>query len=263
MCHLSHDVSFICVAYVYASFKCATWLIHMCDMTHSYVRYDTFHIHVSDSRSRQECYIYQWATSHVWRSHIAYVCDVTHPYLRDDPIMWETHHHDRNVTCINESRHTCEGVMSHLCATWLIHMCDMTQLRERLTLTIGTFTYINESHVWMSHVTRMSASCHTYERAMSHTWETHAHHRNVTYINESRHTYEWVTSRVWMSHVTHTNETCHTHECIMSHVWMRHVTHVRDPSLTNLTEIWGISHRDPRHICINDIKYRWDTWHII
>jgi len=41
------------------------------------------------------------------------------------------------------------------------------------------------SHIWMSHVTRMNKSCHTYEWGMSPKWIRH-----VTHMNESCHTYQ-------------------------------------------------------------------------
>jgi len=47
---------------------------------------------------------------------------------------------------------------------------------------------------------------------MSHLWLSH-----VTLVNESCHTYEWVMSHLWMSHVTLVNESCHTYEWVMSH----------------------------------------------
>jgi len=58
---------------------------------------------------------------------------------------------------------------------------------------------------------------------MSHIWMSH-----VTHMNESCHTYEWVMSHIWMSLVTHMNESCHTYEWVMSHIWMSTVsaTHV-------------------------------------
>ena len=73
------------------------------------------------------------------------------------------------------------------------------------------------SHIWMSHVTHMNESCHTYEWVMSHIWMRH-----VTNMNESCHTYECVMSHIWMSHVTHMNESCQTYEWVMSHIWMTH-----------------------------------------
>ena len=79
---------------------CVTWLIHMCDMTHSYVWHDSFIcvtwlIHV--------CYMTHLVRETVvtrvtWLNHL---CDMTHSY------EW----HD-----------------SFICVTWLIHMCDMTHL---------------------------------------------------------------------------------------------------------------------------------------
>ena len=40
---------------------------------------------------------------------------------------------------------------------------------------------------------------------MSHIWMSH-----VTHMNESCHTYEWVMSHIWMSHVAHITKSCHT-----------------------------------------------------
>ena len=76
------------------------------------------------------------------------------------------------------------------------------------------------SQLWMSHVTHMNESCHTYQWVMSQLWMSH-----VTHTNESCHTYRWVMSQLWMSHVTHTNESCHTYRWVMSQIWMSHVTH--------------------------------------
>jgi len=68
------------------------------------------------------------------------------------------------------------------------------------------------SQTWMSHVTHMNESCHTYEWVMSHIWMSH-----VTQVVDSCHTYELVISHIWMSHVTHMNESCHTYAWVMSH----------------------------------------------
>jgi len=77
--------------------------------------------------------------------------------------------------------------------TWLIHMCDMTHScvwKHWFYHSIIFVTWLIHtcvfSHVWMSHVTHMNESCHTYEWVMSHTWMSH-----VTHMNESYHTCEW------------------------------------------------------------------------
>jgi len=95
------------------------------------------------------------------------------------------------------------------------HTLDWTMFRTKVT-----------PHIWLSHITHMNESHHTYEWVTSHIWINHG-----THMNESRHTYEWamsriewVTSHIWMSHVTHINASRHTYEWVMSHIWMSYVT---------------------------------------
>jgi len=66
------------------------WLIHMCDMTHSYV----------------------WHDSSICVTWLIHMCDMTHPY------MW--HESFIRVTCSYVWRDSCANV------TWIIHVCDMT-----------------------------------------------------------------------------------------------------------------------------------------
>jgi len=80
-----------------STIKCVTWLIHMCDMTHSYVWPDSFHI-----------------------------CDMTHSYI------WMSRH--RQICCVTHLWHFMQAICQHskvwhdsfICVTWLIHMYDMT-----------------------------------------------------------------------------------------------------------------------------------------
>ena len=89
--------------------------------------------------------------------------------------------------------------------TWCF-LCENFVGRSSLSNFADTKEFA-ASHIWMSHVTHMNVSCHTYEWVMAHIWMSH-----VTHMNESCHTYEWVMSHIWMSHVTHMNESCHTYE---------------------------------------------------
>jgi len=69
------------------------WLIHMCDMTHSYVRHDLF-----------MCVTSPCLLSVTWLLYICrliHMCDMTHSYVWHDPFT---------------------------CVTGHIHMCDMTPL---------------------------------------------------------------------------------------------------------------------------------------
>jgi len=87
----------------------------------------------------------------------------------------------------------------------------------------GRFDMSESSHVWMSHVTHMNASCHIHEWDMLYIWMSHVTFSRTlllrvpfyilsaagrSEISESSH--------IWMSHVTQMNESCHT--------WMSHVT---------------------------------------
>jgi len=207
------------------TFICATWRIHMCDMTHSYLRHDTF-------------------ICATWRIHM---CDMTHSYLRHDAFICATWH-----------VHMCDMTHSYvrhdafICATWRIHMCDMTHsyvtwrihtgatlltrsgilpkkinpkkiqqylwrefvfffncgIREQSYHTCKNSKRV-ASHIWMRRVTRMNASSHEHKWVMSHIQHTP---RDQHQISKAR------AAHYLVSHVTHMNESCHTYECVVSHV---------------------------------------------
>jgi len=124
VCHDSftcvcHD-SFTCVCH--DSFTCATWLIHMCDMTH-------WLNHMLDMTHSYMCEMTDLTCdltdSHVWNCMCA-MNESCHTY---GCIMLRIRM--SHVTYMNASYHTYDGVMS-LCfisavwETWLIHMCNTT-----------------------------------------------------------------------------------------------------------------------------------------
>jgi len=105
------------------TFICVTWLIYMCDVTHSYVLHIPYgcwmwhrvrHITLMNEAYR----IHEWVMSHIWMSH---------------------------VTHMNKSYHTYEWVMSHI---WMSHVTHMNK-------SYHTYEWVM-SHVWMRHVTHMS-----------------------------------------------------------------------------------------------------------
>ena len=78
-------------------FMCVTWLIHMCDKTHSYVWHDSFIcvtwlIHMCDTT-----YSYVWRDSFICMTWLIHMCDTTYSYVWRD---------------------------SFIRVTWLIHVCD-------------------------------------------------------------------------------------------------------------------------------------------
>jgi len=112
-------------------------------------------------------------------------------------------------------------------------MLEMDRIRKSLSRT------------WMSLVTDMNESWHTYKGGLSHRWMRQSRTRisHVPLMSESCHTcdtdaplefyrschtYEWVMSHIWMSHVTPQVQMS------QSRTWMNHVTlmsescHTRD-----------------------------------
>jgi len=86
----------------------------------------------------------------------------------------------------------------HMYDSWLIHMCP--------------YLWRTWWILWMSHVTFMNESCHTYhthEWVMAHTWVSHG-----THMSESWHTHEWVMAHTWVSHGTHMSGSWHTREWV-------------------------------------------------
>jgi len=116
MCDIMH---FISVTWLLAlpgewhdSFFCVTWLIRMCDMTHSYVWHDSF----------------------ICVTWLIHMCEMIHSYVRHDSFICVTWLiHMRDVTrCVTWLIHMCDVSHSYVwhdsfvCVTWLIHTCDMT-----------------------------------------------------------------------------------------------------------------------------------------
>jgi len=150
------------------SFIYVTWLIHICDMTHSYMWHDS-------------CCIWLSLTHRTWMHpgvvnescHI-HMCDMTHSYDMND--LWRSH-----VTYMNESCHIYEWVMSHIQSPtyiWMhlgafnaphsqhtsgawgalhapscIHICDMTHSY----MWHDSFIYAT----WLIHICDMTHSQHT------------------------------------------------------------------------------------------------------
>jgi len=107
--------------------------------------------------------------------------------------------------------------------------------------------------IWMSHVTQISESCHTYEWVMSHKSVSHVVHisrqstSNVTHWpidSLASHVYYCATCLIHIkaehkyndtqaflkpvSHVTHMNESYPTYESVTSHIWMSVVAHMNE-----------------------------------
>jgi len=100
--------------------------------------------------------------------------------------------------------HVYVGHDSFMCGTWLMDMHDTRLIHTRVhAADRGLICMRDMTDSYLGHD---SFTCVTF-KFMS----------PVTHMNESCHTYEWVLSHTGMSPVTHTNESCHTHEWFMPH----------------------------------------------
>jgi len=166
------------------SFRCVTWLIQMCDMTHLYVWRDS-----SIAQVEVSSHTCEWVMSHIWMSHVTHMNESCHTSEWVMSHIWMSH-----VTHLNESCHTYEWVMSHIWMSRVIHLNESCHRCEWVMSHLRMITF----HVWTHHVTRVNESWHKYEWVMAQIWMSHG-------------TCEGVTSRTCMSHVTHMNESCNTH----------------------------------------------------
>ena len=161
----------------------------------------------------------------MWMSHVTPVNESCHTY---EWVM--VHISMSHGTHVNESWHTCEGVMTKmymsqrqkyfLCATWLIHMCDMTHIHKshKTQSHVCNVTNTNEQfHTCMLGPRQMDEShCkHTCESLQAHMWVTASTHVTrvtpSTHVKELWHICKLVMAHMRMNHGTHVNESCHTY----------------------------------------------------
>jgi len=168
----------ICICVIHTSiFASAAWLIRMRNMTHSYVRHDSF----------------------VCETWLIRMWDMTHSCLL----------HHRCVAGLSSCAlcvHITHSHVQHgafICAVWLICMWDMTDsylLHHRCVAGLSSCARcvdMTHSHVPHSYVRHDSFVCETWHIHTCHIWPQVARHG--THINESCHTNEWVMSHIWMS----------------------------------------------------------------
>jgi len=177
-----------------------TWLIHMCDMTHSYVCHDSFicktwHIHMWHGLftcDMTHSYVI-WHT-HMW--HDSFIRDMTHSYVWHDSLclpvatgrwlIWHIHMCDMT--------HSYVWHDTFMCVPWLIHMCDMTHSYVQWYIHMCDMTH---SYVW--HM--ISTSC-DWEFGGSLTMGLNPCCHTAAF-EAAKQVCVWVMSHVWMSHVTH------------------------------------------------------------
>jgi len=124
-------------------------LIHMCAMTHSYMRHDSFTcvtwlIHPNDHPLDLS---FLAIIAHMWRGLGTHMIELCHAYGCVMPHKWMRH-----VTRTNGSCRTRE---------YVIKRCSV----ETVTNIMGRVM----SHIWMRHVTHMNTSCHIHAKRLCNT----------------------------------------------------------------------------------------------
>jgi len=274
-----------------------TWLIHMCDMTHSHVWHDSFTcvtwlIHMcemTDSRVWHELFtcvtwLIHMCTCVTWLIHM---CDMTHSRV------WHVWHD--SFTCVTWLIHTCD--MTHSCDTWRNRTCDMTHRFWGVSSGCSPQRDMTHSHVtWLDLtwiilcMTWLSHTCDTSPRSWGAIW---GQSRGVLY-NVIWHIHMWYDlfshdSFICMTWLSHTCDMTHRswgtssgvfsttwHDSFMYDTWLLHVWHDSMILVTWLAGpggIWRvllISRTWKSHVSyinVNHWKYASDwcifpTWHI-
>ena len=140
----------------------STCTMHMCDMTHSYVRVQCMYRHSASSTCTSREYMYKSCTSRNIHKRMCKTKRASGRCIKYVKMPWHV--------C---TLYTYEWVMSHI---WMSHV-----------------THMNES----CH-THMNESCHTCEWVMSHIWMSHAltssirtHTRTHTHVHTHTHDRLW------------------------------------------------------------------------
>jgi len=135
---LWHGCVWGCQGLWHDSFKCVTWLIRTCDMTHSYVWHDSFgqNLWLSGGgceavKVRGIACLYVWGDLLICVTRFFHKRDVLHLYVWRDPFVHVTWLMRKNPSVLTRLRpRLCKSVgdvtLSHarhdwfICVTWLI-----------------------------------------------------------------------------------------------------------------------------------------------
>jgi len=214
---------------------CVTWLIHMCDMTHSYVWRDSF-ICVT------------------WHIHM---CDTTHSCVWHDPFICVTrlNHHMCGMTPSSHVWNDTSIILPFICVTWFIHECDTTHL----------------SHVWHdSFITWVAWLIHMCDMTHSYVWHDSFVSRVARLFYEMH--LAWLIHHITTHHIcdTHPWHCCHVsficdtwlfRTCGMTHsyMWWRNwFIYV----VAWLIHICGMTHFYVWHDSCIHVKGRIDLYHM-
>ena len=188
MTHVWHD-AFVCVCH--DASICVTWLIHICDMSQSYVWHDSwisymahklFMCNITHSYVRNDS-----STCMTWPIHM---CDMTRSYMWHDPFICVTYFWrlmgriswiSSSISfwcnrflytyvlwniCMRDMTHLCVCAMTRayvwhdlfICVTRLIHVRNMTHFYYTWDTTHSCVTWLIRCATWLNHMCEMTGS---------------------------------------------------------------------------------------------------------
>jgi len=193
---------------------CVTWLLHICDMTPSFVK-------KASSSLNKSRHTYLWHDFYICVTWLLHTCDMTPSFVErasssTNDSCHVTHLRDMTsslgwhvVTCHCHVRDMTTPLWWRVIAThvtWLLHMCDMSSSHTwQNSLMRQKSVVIND---WvMSHISVTRHVTHIYDTTphtcdMTPLYVTHIYEGVMSHIciKESCHTYLWhVTSRISMT----------------------------------------------------------------
>ena len=273
------------------SFTCATWLIHMCDVTPSRVWHDPLTLSLAEtgapslaygSSMHGVCVISTCVTCFTFTcaTWLMQICDMTH---------WQVWRY--SFTCVTWLIHSLTHSLTH--SIWHLQRQALIlwHIDHQCTVCV-TFRHEPCIHGWVMSHTSIHGVCHflpgTMHRSkwvMSHTWihwcmvcvnSCHWQELNMLWqeLNMVWHGVWDTQTSVSLMHMVCVNS-CqalpyHTYEWAMTQMWMSHVTHVLTSHITQMNESchtyeWIMSHIWMSHVThMNESchTYEWVMSHI-
>jgi len=246
MCSLMHSYDCLLLLHGLAPGMSVTWLINVCDMTHSCVWHDSF-----------ICVTGLWRDSCEWVTWLGRMCNLMHSYVcytYDEFICLPTNAVRIGTCHLCDMTHSCVWHDAFMSVTWCIHMCDVTH------------SYVwHDSFIWVTwliwYVWHNPFTCVTWLIHMCDTTHSYGWHDAFTCMTWLIHMGDMAHSQVW-----HDPFICVTwliHDMTHSYVWhdpfiyvtwpihvcdMTH-SHVWHDSFTCMTWLIHMSDMTHSHVC--------------